>query len=147
MANSKNKQKFIDLLSSKLKAAGVRTEHAKADADLLIVKTAIDAAANEDTLLVGEDTDLLVLLCYYAKDLPSKLYLRPEPKAQTKRAKTWDICVTRKGLGDAVCNNILFLHAILGCDTTFKLYGIGKGASLKVYKMTQCLEIVQQFLT
>ena len=134
LANSKNKQKFIDLLSSKLKATGVRTEHAKADADLLIVKTAIDAAANEDTILVGEDTDLLVLLCYYAKDLPSKLYLRPEPKAQTKRAKTWDICATRKGLGDAVCNNILFLHATLGCDTTSKLYGIGKGASLKVYK-------------
>ena len=39
-----------------------------------------------------------------------------------------------KGLGNAVCNNILFVHDILGCDTTSKLYGIGKGASLKVYK-------------
>ena len=52
----------------------------------------MNVAANEDTVLVGEGTDLLVLLCYHAKDLPSKLYLRPEPKAQNKRAKTLDIC-------------------------------------------------------
>ena len=106
----------------------------KADADLRIVKTAIEAAANEDTVLVGEDTYFLVLLSYYAKDLTSKQYLRPKPKAKIKKTKTWDICATRLGLGDAVCNNILFLHAILECDTTSKFYGIGKGASLKVFK-------------
>ena len=32
-----------------------------------------------------------------------------------------------------ICSNILFLHAILGCDTTSHLYGIGKGASLKKF--------------
>jgi len=30
-----------------------------------------------------------------------------------------------------VCKNILFLHAILGCDTTSRLHGIGKAAALK----------------
>ena len=29
---------------------------------------------------------------------------------------------------------MLFLHAILGCDTTSCLYGIGKGAILKKFK-------------
>lgn len=36
-------------------------------------------------------------------------------------------------LGPAVCRNMFFLHAILGCDTTSRPYGTGKGASLKKY--------------
>ena len=72
LANRKNKQKFTDLLNSKLNAAGVRTEHAKTHADLLIVKSAVKPATIEDEELVGEGTDLLVLLCYNAKDLTSK---------------------------------------------------------------------------
>ena len=36
-------------------------------------------------------------------------------------------------LGPAVCRNMFFLHAILGCDTTSRPYGTGKAASLKKY--------------
>ena len=31
-----------------------------------IVKTAVDSASEQPTTLVGEDIDLLVLLCYHA---------------------------------------------------------------------------------
>lgn len=31
-----------------------------------------------------------------------------------------------------MCNNIFFIHAILGCDTTSRLHGIGKGTSEKI---------------
>ena len=31
------------------------------------------------------------------------------------------------------CESVLFIHAILGCDTTSSLYGIGKGLSLKTF--------------
>ena len=40
-------------------------------------------------------------------------------------------------IGLEVCNNILFLHAVLGCDTTSQLYGIGKGTSLKKFKSSK----------
>ncbi len=36
-------------------------------------------------------------------------------------------------LGPDICNHILFIHALLGCDTTSRLYGIGKGSSLKMF--------------
>ena len=36
-----------------------------------------------------------------------------------------------KQLGPDICNHILFLHAILGCDTTSQPYGVRKGKSLK----------------
>ena len=57
LSNCENKQRFIDILSSKLQEHG-----AESDADLLIVQTAVDSAANSATTVVGEDTDLLVLL-------------------------------------------------------------------------------------
>ena len=31
--------------------------------------------------------------------------------------------------GPEVCNCMLFVHAIMGCDTTSSLYGIGKDRS------------------
>ena len=49
----------------------------------------------------------------------------------TKKNRIWDIRVTQSELGADICNNILFIHAILGCDTTSRLYGLGKGLSLK----------------
>ena len=33
-----------------------------------------------------------------------------------------------------ICSRILFLHAMLGCDTTSRLYNIGKSTILKKFK-------------
>ena len=40
--------------------------HSSGDADLLIVQKAVDSSTTTDTVLVGDDTDVLVLLCYHA---------------------------------------------------------------------------------
>ena len=40
--------------------------HAVGDADLLILQKAVESSTLVDTLLVGYDTDLLVLLCYHS---------------------------------------------------------------------------------
>lgn len=66
MSNSENKQEFIFLLSRCLEANGCSTIHAEGDADVLIVTTAVKCAENRDVALIGEDTDLLVPLCYHA---------------------------------------------------------------------------------
>ena len=66
LSNCENTERFIDMLSSKLQEHGVKTLHAESDADLLIVQTAVDSAANSATTAGGEDTDLLVLLCLHA---------------------------------------------------------------------------------
>ena len=42
-----------------------------------------------------------------------------------------DIKVTQSELGADICNNILFMHAILGCNTTSRYYGLVKGLSPK----------------
>ena len=42
LSNCENKQRFIDMLSSKLQGHGIKTLHVESDADLLIVQTAVD---------------------------------------------------------------------------------------------------------
>ena len=64
LANRENKQRFINILSKELEKAGCCCFHANEDADLMIVKTALNSSNKIDTILTGEDTDLLVLLCY-----------------------------------------------------------------------------------
>jgi len=61
LANKSNKQKFINLLSDRLEMAGCTTDHATGDApDLLIVQTTVTSAKCIPTVLVGDNTDLLV---------------------------------------------------------------------------------------
>jgi len=40
----------------------------------------------------------------------------------------------QKHLGSDVCQNILFILANLGCDTTSILHGYGKGVGLKLFE-------------
>ena len=35
-------------------------------------------------------------------------------------------------LGPDICEAILFIHGIMGCDTTSRLYGLGKVTALKL---------------
>ena len=130
LANKENKQKFIHQLGNKLQQSGCSTIHAEGDADLLIIQTAIQSSRSITTVLVGDDTDLLVLLCHHAEMNANELFFKPEPKQRSKTRKTWNIKRTKTSLGANVCANILFVHAILGCDTTSRIHGIGKGVAL-----------------
>ena len=65
LSNPKNKQRFINLLGEYLEQHGCLVLHAKGDADLLIATTAVQQADLKITIVVGDDTDLIVLLGYY----------------------------------------------------------------------------------
>ena len=59
--------------------------------------------------------------------------LKPEPKSNSLERQVWNIKKLQAELGTEVCNNILFIHAVLGCDTTSRVHGIGKGTVLKTF--------------
>ena len=46
--------------------------------------------------------------------------------------KCWNIALLKTAIRPEVCNSVLFIHAILWCDTTYGIYGIGKKAALKL---------------
>ena len=100
---------------------------------MLIVQTAIENASLSNTVLVGDDTDLLILLCFHTPlNSVHDIFFTPEAKSGTQKLpRCWNIRLTKSILGKHVCENILFGHALLGCDTTSRVFGIGKGVALK----------------
>ncbi len=87
ICHQQNKQQFIFMLSEALQKKNCETHHASGDADLLIVLKAIQSATTTNTVLVGDDTDLIVLLCYHASMESHDLFFRPEPKRNTKNPR------------------------------------------------------------
>ena len=92
LSNQENKQRFINLLADKLRFAGCSVLQAAGDADLLIVQTAVQAALSHNTVLVGDDTDLLVLMLYHGEMDSNDLYFIPEPKQRSKMRR----CAVKK---------------------------------------------------
>ena len=114
-----------------MQEVGCNTIKAEGDADVLIMKTAIKSAAERPTVLVGDN--LIVLLCYFTQPDGYDLCFRPESKGNSRQSEVWNMKQMKGELGHAVCHNMLFHHAVFGCDTTLRPYGIGKAASLKKY--------------
>ena len=85
-------------------------------------KKAIERA--EDSV-VGDDTDLLILLLYHANENSNAIFFAPTTKKSSK-SRIWNIRKGKEKLGSYTCRHILFIHAMLGCDTTSRLYGLGK---------------------
>ena len=139
LTNTMNKQNFIKQLGDSLQLVGCEVFHAPSDADVLIAEKALQSADIQDTALVGDDTDLLVLLLHHSKLTSNELFFAPEPKKNAK-IRIWDIKQTKKDLGPYICSNILFLHAFSGCDTTSRLFGIGKAAVLKKFRTNKALQ-------
>jgi len=75
MATDSNKQRLIWMLSDELRKRGCTVDNAPGDADVLIIKVTVEKSLQHSTTLIGEDTDLLVLLLYYVQDVNKDLYL------------------------------------------------------------------------
>ena len=65
LSKTRNKKNFICLLVNALKAENIKVHLAYADANVLIAKTAVELAKTVDVTVIGEDTDLVVLLWHY----------------------------------------------------------------------------------
>ena len=128
LSTKDNKQRFIRMLGQSLEHFGCETRHAKGDVDVLVVETTVQSALSCETTLVGDDTDLVVLLCFHVKEHSCEIFFKPEIRSGTKKGpRCWNIKYVQRVLGRAVCNNMLFVHAVLDSDTTYRVFSIGKG--------------------
>src|SRR5688572_4728875 len=123
LANKTNKQAIINFIADRLRQIGCHVIHAEGDADVHIVKAAVEMSSYKSTTLIGEDTDLLVLLLYHAANDSNDLYFRFD---KDKVRYVYNIKVLKQLLGDDVCSDLLFTHAFSGCDSTSGIYGVGK---------------------
>ena len=91
LCNHTNKQKFINLFADQLERAGISTDNAKGEADVLIVENVVESAKTFATVLVGDDTDLIILLLYHVNLDNHEVFFQPEPKQNSKHPRVWDI--------------------------------------------------------
>ena len=78
--------------------------HGSGDAELLIVQTASKAAKDYPTVLIGEDTDLLVLALHHFTN-ERVLYFTYEQKQSQQLAEVWNISHAKQILGH-ICHGI-----------------------------------------
>ena len=114
---------MINLISVELKKVGCEVLQSNGDADVDIVKAAVKMANFHSTALVGEDTDLLILLLYYLKAGTKDLYFYSD---KSKETNIYHINHIQQILGLDICAQLLFVHAFTGCDSTSRIFGIGK---------------------
>ena len=85
MSNSHNKQAFINMLCEKLNEHDTRYKNAIDDADLLIAQTAVDCALSSEVIVIGEDTDLLVLLIHHVNQQCKRVIFKSDKMAINKK--------------------------------------------------------------
>ena len=78
-------------------------------------------------------TRICLRFCVFmSRKILVEVFFKPEVRSGTKKnPRCWNIKHVQRVLGRAVGNNILFAHAILGCDTTSRVFSMGKGFALK----------------
>lgn len=85
------------MLSKMMHPNGIETKHA-----VLIAKTAVESSTLHPTILLGEDTDLLVLLLYYYSFGSKNLIFKPDHDKKSTESKVWDVNKTKVVLGQNV---------------------------------------------
>jgi hypothetical protein len=111
LANTDNKKQFIALLGQSLEQNGCTVLYARGDADTLIAKTAIDKSLHGPVAVIGEDTDLLVLLIHYIDPITSNDVIFYSDR-QSKENKIWDIRRTYLILPRNISRHLPLIHAI-----------------------------------
>ena len=96
-----------DLLGKELKKKGCNVFFDQGDADVQIVSKTLELAEEKNTVLVGDDTDLLVLLLHHCKS-KKKIYFAPEQKKNSKN-RVWDIKQVKSDLGTFLCQYFLLM--------------------------------------
>ena len=106
------------MLTLKLNKGPLKAMQSSGDADLDIVKTALDISTTAPTCVIGEDTDLLIYLIYHGHE-GNQIYFKSEKKTSSQiEPKLWDIRHVQNALGRETCKGMLLIHALLGSDTT-----------------------------
>jgi len=131
--NRNNKAQLIRFLRNAFEQKHLTCFQSNGDADSLICDIAIASTrSNQPVVLVGNDTDLLVILISAVTDeVNLSIQLTTSPNT------IYRISDIQKALSLDVRSHILLAHAITGCDTVSAPYNIGKQKVISVLENTR----------
>ena len=148
LANPRNKESLIDLLSYTLSSNNHNVVRSPGDADTIIVSVSnvLDFAfLGHEVELIGADTDLLIMLIYMWNEMIGKITTKSEATRKQNEVRR-DIEQYSSCLGD-IRKYITLIHAFAGCDTTSSIYRHGKMRILRLLqKNSTARTVADQFL-
>lgn len=146
ISNDKNKEKFIEHLATYLNANEIATKTAKGDADVLIVSTAVKQLtknSEEMVVVVGNDTDLLVLILMRTPTDKNIFYFKPgRGNVNNQTFSSSEIQKEYPGIQ----NYIEFIHAFSGCDTTSAIHNHEKMVVWKAFQKSSNQQVAATFM-
>ena len=80
-------------------------------------------------LIIGNDTDILILCLAFHDVIDCDLFIRIKDNS---RVRCRDVSAIAKALGTGVCHALLGMHAFTGCDSVSAFAGRGKLNALKL---------------
>ena len=116
--SKKNKQNIINLISTSLRELSILVRQANEDVDLLTASTGINCAKSIKTIVIGDDTDIVVLLWHYKE-------IGTFPLIYQTSNRCWNIHHLTE-MTKNIKESILLQRAFLGCDTVYRIFGIGR---------------------
>src|SRR5277367_409196 len=140
LSNAGNKRRLINQLIPKLNSVGICTHQAAADADTLIVSTALQKVSEGlSVVVVGTDTDLLALLVHCVDSRSKVFFLKPG--VGQKPDKIYPVATICENIG-GMKECILLAHAFPDCDKTSAIYKKGKNGPWRILEKNRDLQIL-----
>ena len=96
------------MFGDQLEINNCKVHHGPGDADLLIIQKSVESVTMSTPILVGDDTDLLILLCYHSSLHSHRVFFQTETRKSTKNPCVWNIQVVEEQLGPETCTHKLF---------------------------------------
>ena len=106
----------------------------------MICLLACSSAKDKPKVVAADDTDVFQLLVHHANSTNDSAELYMGTSRQIIFIKT-----LKNNLGHSLVRSLLVMHAISGCDTTSRAYGIGKVTVLSTYAV--CSRAAYGFLS
>ena len=80
------------MLVIKMNEAKLQAIQSSGDADVLILQTAIRSAVTRPSVVIGEDTDVLILLLHHVNQDCYRIFFTSGQKSRAKgTTKLWDV--------------------------------------------------------
>ena len=138
--NLNNKHRFLSFLCHVLQQKSCTAIQTEGDADTMVVAQALECSKSGTTVVIADDTDILVLLCCLAKGGDNDIFLQPSHRTRKASPKRfWSIQHTQRSIGN-LTSILPVIHAVSGCDTTSRIFGLGKRGVLKKFKHSEELQ-------
>ena len=129
LLNIANKQNFLKILVEKMSNSKIQCIHSYGDADTLITPTTVQSSRYKANIVIGEDTDLVILLLFHANIECENIYFTSQKTTKKKEQDVWSITDAKVELGQELCKSILLHHGQLGCDNTLRLFNVVKSVT------------------